>query len=39
MFRVTITSTMPQAMTAMAEVWTERFHRLRGVRKAPCERT
>ncbi|OWK25134.1 hypothetical protein AJ87_13950 [Rhizobium yanglingense] len=35
MLRVTITSTMPVAMTATDEVWTERFQRLRGVRKRP----
>ena len=33
--RVTITSTMPVAMTAIEDVWTERFQRLRVVRKAP----
>jgi hypothetical protein len=35
MWRVMITSTMPQAMMPMLAVWTDRFHRLRGVRNAP----
>src|SRR5215216_3120403 len=37
-WRATITSTMPAAMTATDAVCTERFHRLRGVRKAPPDR-
>src|SRR5262249_32596032 len=39
MFRETITSTMPVAMMAMDALWTDRFHRLRGVRKRPPDRT
>ena len=35
MLRVTITSTMPVAMIPMEEVCTDRFQRLRGVKKAP----
>jgi len=35
MLRITMTSTMPVAMIPMPAVWTDRFHRLRGVRKAP----
>ena len=34
MLRVTMTRTMPVAMTATEAVWTERFQRLRGVRKS-----
>ena len=34
MLRVTMTSTMPVAMTAIDEVCTDRFQRLRGVRKS-----
>ena len=34
MLRVTITSTMPVAMMETEADWTDRFHRLRGVRKA-----
>ena len=30
MLRETMTSTIPVAMIAIDEVWTERFHRLRG---------
>ena len=37
MFRDTISSTMPVAMMAMEVLWTERFHRLRAVRKSPPE--
>ena len=37
MLRVTITSTMPVAMIATEAVCTERFQRLRGVRKTPPE--
>jgi hypothetical protein len=33
MCRVTITKTMPVAMTATEAVWTDRLKRLRGVRK------
>ena len=39
MLRVTMTSTMPVDITAMEAVWTDRFQRLRGVRKTPPERT
>jgi hypothetical protein len=35
MLRVMMTRTMPVAMIPVIEVWTERFHRLRGVRKTP----
>ena len=35
MWRMTMTSTMPVAMTAIDEVWTDRFQRLRGVRNRP----
>jgi hypothetical protein len=35
MLRDTMMSTIPVAMMATAEVCTERFHRLRGVRKVP----
>ena len=34
-----MTSTIPVAMIATAEVWTERFHRLRAVRKVPPDST
>ena len=37
MLRETMTSTIPVAMIAIAEVWTERFHRLRGVMNVPPE--
>jgi hypothetical protein len=37
MFRETMTSTMPVAMTATEADWTERFHRFRGVRNRPSE--
>ncbi|MCY1559903.1 hypothetical protein D9M68_969860 [compost metagenome] len=37
MLRVTITSTIPVTMTATEAVWTDRFHRLRGVRNRPPE--
>ena len=37
MLRVTITSTMPVAMIATDDDCTERFQRLRGVRKSPPE--
>ena len=36
--RVTMTSTMPVAMTATDAVCTDRFHRLRGVRNSPPEK-
>ena len=35
MWRMTMTSTMPVAMTAIEEVWTSRFQRLRGVMNRP----
>ena len=35
MWRITMTSTMPVAMTAIEDVWTNRFQRLRGVRNTP----
>ena len=38
MLRVTMTSTMPVAMTATEAVCTDRFHRLRGVRNSPPEK-
>ena len=38
MWRVTMTSTMPVAITATEAVCTDRFHRLRGVRKVPPDR-
>ncbi len=37
MFRDTMMSTMPVAMMAMEVLCTERFHRLRAVRKSPPE--
>ena len=37
MLRETMTSTIPVAMIPTEEVCTERFHRLRGVRKVPPE--
>jgi len=39
MLRVTMTSTMPVAMTATDDDWTDKFQRLRGVRKSPSEKT
>lgn len=38
MWRITMTSTMPVDMTAMEELWTDRFQRLRGVRNVPSAR-
>ena len=38
MLRETMTSTIPVAMIAIDEVWTERFHRLRGVMNVPPDR-
>ena len=38
MLRETMMSTIPVAMTAMDALWTERFQRLRDVRKSPPER-
>ena len=35
MWRITMTSTMPVAMTAIDEVCTSRFQRLRGVMNSP----
>ena len=35
MWRMTMTSTMPVAMTAIDDVWTLKFHKLRGVRNRP----
>ena len=32
---MTMTSTMPVAMTAIDDVWTSKFQRLRGVMKRP----
>ena len=37
MLRETMMRTMPVAMIAIAELWTDRFHRFRGVRKVPCD--
>ena len=37
MLRETMTSTIPVAMIAIDDVWTERFHKLRGVMKVPPE--
>ena len=34
-WRMTMISTMPVLITAIAEVWTSRFQRLRGVRNTP----
>src|SRR5271156_1127562 len=34
-WRMTMTSTMPVAMTAIDDVWTLKFHKLRGVRNRP----
>ena len=38
MLRDTMMRTIPVAMIAMDELWTDRFHRLRAVRKSPPER-
>ena len=38
MLRDTMISTMPVAMMATEDVWTVRFHRLRGVRNLPPDR-
>ncbi len=35
MWRMTMTSTMPVAMMAIEDVWTVKFHKLRGVRNRP----
>ncbi len=35
MLRDTMIMTMPVARMATAELWTDRFHRFRGVRKVP----
>ena len=35
MWRMTMTSTMPVAMMAIEDVWTDRFHKFRGVRNSP----
>ena len=35
MWRMTMTSTMPVAMIAIDDVWTLKFHKLRGVRNRP----
>jgi hypothetical protein len=37
MFRDTISSTIPVAMTAIEVLCTDRFHKLRAVRKSPPE--
>ena len=34
-WRMTMTRTMPVAMTAIDDVWTLRFHKLRGDRNRP----
>ena len=34
-WRITMMSTMPVAITAIEEVWTNRFQRLRGVMNRP----
>jgi hypothetical protein len=39
MLRDTMMSTMPVAMTAIAELWTDRFHRFRGVKNRPPDAT
>ncbi len=36
MFRDTMIMTMPVAMIAIEALWTDRFQRLRAVRKVPC---
>ncbi len=38
MFRDTMMRTIPVAMIAIEVLWTDRFHRLRAVRKSPPER-
>ena len=38
MLRDTMMSTIPVAMMAIEVLWTERFHRLRAVRKSPPDR-
>src|SRR5258708_24269030 len=38
MLRETMIRTMPVAMIAIDALWTDRFHRLRGVRNKPPER-
>jgi len=38
MLRETMIRTMPVAMIAIDALWTDRFHRLRGVRNRPPER-
>ena len=38
MLRDTMIRTMPVAMMAIDVLWTERFHRLRAVRKSPPDR-
>src|SRR6266571_5980514 len=38
MLRDTMISTMPVAMIAMDALWTDRFHKLRGVRNRPPDR-
>ena len=35
MWRITMTSTMPDVITAIEDVWTSRFHKLRGVMNTP----
>ena len=37
MLRDTMINTMPVARIAIAELWTDRFHKLRGVRKLPFD--
>src|SRR5215207_1951379 len=39
MLRDTMISTMPVAMIAIDALWTDRFHRLRAVRKSPPDHT
>ena len=39
MLRDTMISTMPVAMMAIEALWTDRFQRLRAVRKSPPDRT
>src|SRR5262245_111721 len=38
MLRDTMIRTIPVAMIAIDVLWTERFHRLRAVRKSPCDK-
>ena len=38
MLRDTMIRTIPLAMIAIDALWTERFHRFRGVRKSPPDR-